>query len=76
VKAKPLVQQFKVEYQYKVPFIDCDSNNPDTGKLAAKYSVVYVPTLVFLNKKGAVSNKLVGTIDEKSLKENLEKIIK
>jgi thiol:disulfide interchange protein len=65
-----------VEYQDRVPFIDCDSKNPDSGSLAAKYSVVYVPTLVFLDKKGAVSNKLVGTIDESSLKQNIEKIIK
>lgn len=59
-----------------MPFIYCDSNNPDTQNLASKYGVLYVPTLIFINKNGEVVNKLVGNIDENSLKQNVEKALK
>jgi thiol:disulfide interchange protein len=59
-----------------VPFIDCDGNNPDSESLAAKYGVIYVPTLVFIDKNGEAAGKLVGNIDENTIKQNVEKILK
>jgi thioredoxin-related protein len=55
--------------------VNCDSKNPDTNSLASKYGVVYVPTLIFIDSKGKVVSKLVGTIDLDKLKENVEKTL-
>jgi thiol:disulfide interchange protein len=55
--------------------VDCDSNNPDTNKLAAQYGIAYVPTLVFIDKNGKVTTKLVGTIERSSLTQNIEKLL-
>jgi thiol-disulfide isomerase/thioredoxin len=75
VEAKPLVQQAKDEYQSQIPFVDCDSRNPDTNKLAAQYGIAYVPTLVFIDKNGKVTSKLIGTIERSSLTQNIEKLL-
>jgi thioredoxin-related protein len=59
-----------------VQFVNCDSKNPETGSLASKYGVIYVPTLIFIDSKGKVVSKLVGNVDLDSLKSNVEKALK
>ena len=38
------------------------------------YKITVVPTIVFLDKNGAVVNKIEGLADEITIKENLDKI--
>ncbi|MBI4734001.1 MAG: hypothetical protein HY779_04190 [Rubrobacteridae bacterium] len=70
-----MVQQAKEKYQDRIPFVNCDSKNPDTNKLAAQYGIAYVPTIVFIDKTGKVTAKLVGTIERSALERNIESLL-
>jgi thioredoxin 1 len=69
----PILEKLELEYRGKadVVFIDVRENTA-AGK---KYGVRSIPTQIFYNKKGKEVWRHVGFLDEKSIRDYLEKLL-
>lgn len=69
----PLLDEISTSYEGKAKLvkIDIDTNQ----SLAQKYQVSHVPTLIFLNKNGEVSNSITGVTSKGNLTAELDKLI-
>lgn len=54
--------------------INVSENNDKTNGMIETYKITVVPTVVFIDKNGAVVNKIEGLVDEITVRENLDKI--
>ncbi|HIT55452.1 TPA: hypothetical protein IAA92_04280, partial [Candidatus Galligastranaerophilus intestinigallinarum] len=54
--------------------INVSENSDKTNGMIETYKITVVPTIVFIDKNGAVINKIEGLADEITIKENLDKI--
>lgn len=66
----PTIEKIKKEYSSRVNIKVINANIQQD--LASKYEIMYVPTLIFLDKDGNVYKKQVGVMS----KENIEEIFK
>lgn len=69
----PILEKLEKEYQGKadVVFIDVWQNS-DEGK---KYGIKAIPTQIFYNKKGEEVGRHEGFLDEKSIRDALDKLL-
>ena len=70
---KPVVDRLREAYSGKVEFqlYDID-NNPKSEPLMKQYNAQYVPTFVFLNRDGSVSQRKVGETNEAEMRAALD----
>lgn len=72
---RPLVERLEKEYGDKVDFRLLNVETDKEGvELANSMGVQYVPTFVFVNTDGVVSDNLVGGISEEQMRASLEKL--
>lgn len=72
---RPLVERLEKEYGDKVDFRLLNVETDQEGvELANSMGVQYVPTFVFVNADGVVSDNLVGGISEEQMRASLEKL--
>lgn len=70
---KPLVEGLKPQYADKVEFRLYNVESDQAGvELANKLGVQYVPTFVFVNSDGVVSQQVVGEQTEAQMKQALD----
>jgi len=64
------------EYKNKINFVNIDvsQGTTQTQALMRKYNVRVVPTLVFINKNGTVTDRTEGSMPKEKLEEYLNKI--
>jgi thioredoxin-like negative regulator of GroEL len=75
IEVKPVVDGLKAQYAGKVDFKLYDVDKSAEGaQLADEYGAQYVPTFVFLNADGTVSEQLVGALSEEQLTAALDKL--
>ena len=75
-KVKEAVDKVFGDYKEAVLLeeINVSENSDKTNGMIETYKITVVPTIVFLDKNGAVVNKIEGLADEITIKENLDKI--
>jgi thioredoxin-like negative regulator of GroEL len=72
---KPVVDGLKQQYEGTVEFKLYDvEKNAEGAKLADQFGAQYVPTFVFVNADGSLSEQLVGALSEAQLKAALDKL--
>ena len=70
---KPVVDRLKQQYTGKVEFKLYDVDNSAEGnKLMGQFNAKYVPTFIFVNKDGSVSDQKVGEVAEADMKKALD----
>ena len=57
--------------ELKIPYVNIDVETDDGVKMAEKYKVQSVPTLVLVSQTGAALRKLVGAVSIEQLKDFL-----
>jgi len=57
-----------------VPFEIYDLGNQENVNIADKYGVRAIPTLIFINKDGSVSNQIIGLANKDTIEQNVIKI--
>jgi len=70
------VEQVKKEYAGKITFETYDLDNPEHVKVADKFGIRSIPTLIFINKDGATVSTLIGSQPKKLIVEHVEKTLK
>ena len=68
----PVVESLAKKYKGKFKFYKM--NVDDSPKIAAKYSIMSIPTLLFF-KDGKVVDTVTGTISEKSLQTKIDLLL-
>jgi len=69
----PILEKLEAEYRGKADVVFIDVwQNPDEGK---KYGIQAIPTQIFYNKKGEEVGRHQGFLDEKSIRDTLEKLL-
>ena len=69
----PILEKLEAEYRGKADVVFIDVwQKPDEGK---KYGISAIPTQIFLNKKGEEVGRHVGFLDEKSIRDALDKLL-
>lgn len=57
-----------------MPFEYYDLENQENVNIADKYGVRAIPTLIFINKDGSISNLIVGLANKETIEQNVIKI--
>jgi thioredoxin-like negative regulator of GroEL len=76
---KPLVEKLHVQYQDRVAFYLCDSD--ESQKTCGKLAVSAIPTLIFITNKFSVKkpapldSRLVGVNSEKAMRTKIEEML-
>lgn len=70
------MEQVQKEYEGKVTFEVYDLENQEHVKVADKYGIRAIPTLIFLDKNGATSNTLIGFQPKEVITQSVENILK
>lgn len=69
----PILEKLEAEYRGKADVVFIDVwQNPDEGK---KYGIRAIPTQIFYNKKGEEVGRHEGFLEEKSIRDTLEKLL-
>lgn len=69
----PVVDRLTTEYQTTVEIRQMNvEKDTEAATLASSMRVQYVPTFVFMNADGTVSETLVGEVSEDALREALD----
>lgn len=71
----PVYERVKTTFAGQADFQSWDADSPQGEKLANKYKVSSLPTVVILNEKGKVVFKHGGIMDEKSLTAEMNKAL-
>lgn len=71
-----IMKPVEEEYSNKINFVhlDVSKETSQIQDLVKKYNVKVVPTLVFINKKGKVVNKVEGSMPKETLEGYLDRI--
>lgn len=73
-KMKAIINEIENDYKGKINFVSVnatDKNNSVKG-LVKKYSVVLVPTMIFINKEQTEVKRIEGAITKEELQKELE----
>lgn len=69
----PILEKLEAEYRGKADVVFIDVwQNPDEGK---KYGIRAIPTQIFYNRTGEEVTRHEGFLDEKSIRDTLEKLL-
>lgn len=68
-----LVKKYAGRYDIRIMNASVTDRNV-VAKLAAKYSIRYVPTFVFVNSDGAVNATVVGAVPVSKLEQELARL--
>lgn len=69
----PILEKLEAEYRGKADVVFIDVwQAPDEGK---KYGIRAIPTQIFYNKKGEEVGRHEGFLDEKSIRDTLDKLL-
>lgn len=69
----PILEKLEAEYRGKADVVFIDVwQSPDEGK---KYGIRAIPTQIFYNRKGQEVGRHEGFLDEKSIRDTLEKLL-
>ena len=68
----PLIEELATEYEGKAIIAKCNVDNND--RIAAKYSIRNIPTVIYL-KNGELVDKQVGATTKAALSEKLQKLL-
>ncbi|WP_291441399.1 thioredoxin family protein [Desulfovibrio sp.] len=69
----PILEKLEAEYRGKADVVFIDVwQNPDEGK---NYGIRAIPTQIFYNKKSEEVGRHEGFLDEKSIRDTLEKLL-
>jgi thioredoxin-like negative regulator of GroEL len=73
---KPVVDGLVQKYAgtYEIRIMNSSSGDPEVATLADKFGIQYVPTFVFVNTDGSVSDQIVGAVPASRLEEALAKL--
>ena len=76
-KMKKLLNEIEPTYQNKINFISINALDKDkkVKNYVNKYGVVLVPTLIFVDTNGNVTNKIEGFIPKEELISEIEEAI-
>lgn len=70
---KPLVEGLEKEYAGKVEFRRLNVEKDQAGvELANSLNIQYVPTFVFVNTSGVISQQTVGAMTEQQFRDALD----
>lgn len=72
-KMEPVVEKLKGQHK-DVTFRKYDIDTPEGKKMADKFGVSVIPTLIFIDESGNAVSKRVGVVSEAEFIEELEKI--
>jgi hypothetical protein len=67
-----LIKKYAGRYDIRV--MNGSTGDPEVDRLAQVYGIEYVPTFVFLNRDGSLSNKLVGSRPAAELEAEMAKL--
>ena len=68
----PIVEELAVEYESRINFVKLDVDQ--SAKIASKYGIMSIPTLLIFKNGSPVSN-IVGFRPKAELKRNLEAVL-
>ena len=69
----PILEKLEAEYEGKADIVFIDVwQAPDGGR---KYDIRSIPTQIFFNKKGEEIRRHEGFLDEKSIRDTLDKLL-
>ena len=73
---KPVVDGLVKKYAgtYDIRIMNSSSGDPEVASLAKKFGIQYVPTFVFVNTDGSVSEQIVGAVPASQLEAELAKL--
>lgn len=72
---KPVVDGLMKQYEGRIELRRyVDAGDPVGDKLAQQFKVQFVPTFLFVNADGSVSDQVVGGMTEAQLKTKLDKL--
>jgi len=63
------------EYEGRVTFVNCITDDPAAVELARKFSFQYIPTSFFLDSKGRVVDSFTGVLGPEELRARLDKLV-
>ncbi len=69
----PVVEQLATEYEGKVSIGKC--NVEECEELAAQFRVTSIPTLIFIDSKGQVADRIVGAQSKAAVEERIKKML-
>lgn len=70
---EPVFKSIAKEYEDKAIFIEKDIEESEED--AEEYQIRSVPTLLFLDEKGSVLGKIIGTVNKETVIEKLESLL-
>jgi thioredoxin-like negative regulator of GroEL len=73
---KPVVDGLVKKYAgtYDIRIMNGSTGDPQVETLAQEFDIQYVPTFVFVNTDGTVSDKIVGAVPVSQLEQALAKL--
>lgn len=73
---RPVVDRLRSAYAGKVDIREMNTSKggAEVEQLAQRFGIQYVPTFVFVNADGSVSNTLVGETAEATMRSELDKL--
>lgn len=76
-KLKAVINEIKGEYSNKINFVSINAMDKDrkVKDYIKKYGIVLVPTMIFLDKNGNVTNKIEGYIPKDELINEIEETV-
>jgi thioredoxin 1 len=57
---EPTMKNLEAKYKDKVEIVKVNVDDPKNNNLTRVYKIVSIPTYMFINRKGIVTNKLIG----------------
>jgi thioredoxin-like negative regulator of GroEL len=75
IEIEKIINQVKPDYEDRVEFIVVDVYDPSEQDLCYDYNIQTIPTTVFLDAAGQVTEGYVGVIDEASMRQMLDRLI-
>lgn len=73
---KPVVDGLVTKYAGKIDIriMNSSTGDPQVAELSEEFGIEYVPTFVFVNSDGTVSNKIIGAVPVADLEAELAKL--
>jgi thioredoxin 1 len=72
-RVAPIIEELATEYADRVNIGKCDVEEDED--LAMEFRVSSIPTIVFINAKGEVVNRIVGAQSKAVLQQNIEALL-
>ena len=76
-KMKSVIKEIEPNYKEKINIIQINAveKNRKVQDLIKKHGVVLVPTIIFLDRNGNITNKIEGFIEKEKLINEIEEVI-